>query len=1277
MSQTLDVLQFPLHGSRLIEASAGTGKTFTLALLYARLVLGHGDPATAYLRPLGPQDILVVTFTEAATEELRDRIRLRLVEAAEYFLAAPEVSDGGPLPELRASYPRPQWLSCAYRLRLAAEAMDDAVISTIHGWCNRVLQTHAFGSRGVFDRELVTDQTDLLAEVVRDYWRVHFYGIPPAQAAAVLAAFASPAALQVQLSKLLGRRSAGISYRGDRLQAVSLQRALADDQQWQAGQAELQALEDVARGLWQQHWPQLETHLRDLRPHLNGNKHKSASEKTFDAEIGLLRSWAAGGDTPDRLRNYAQGRFTFKQGASIQQEMKHPALQALAERFEREEQHPQRYGKPEPPLCTSILAHALDWVSAELARRLQQRAELGFDDLLTQLDQALAGPHGERLAAQLREEFPVALIDEFQDTDPVQYRIFDRIYRVGDNAPETALIMIGDPKQAIYSFRGADIHTYLAAREATGGRHYTLTRNYRSTQGVVQACNRLFGFAEGQPRGAFRFLEAGHNPLPFTPVSAQGRPDRLYLDGRESAPMTCWTLAGDNLALGEYVRQAAAHAASELVRWLQAAQRGRAGFGTDGDIQQPLRPADIAILVRTGKEAAAMREALAARCINSVYLSDRESLFEQPETRDALHWLRACAAPGDEGLVRAALGTNTLALPLPQLATLQDDEMAWEQAMQQFHELHQCWRRQGVLAMLRRLMEAFGLPARLLATARGERILTNLLHLAEWLQQAAAGLDGEQALLRHLAEHLGQAQEEHILRLESDAELVKIITIHKSKGLEYPLVLLPFICSWRSIDGSTNPVPYRAHGELLFEASGKQQFEEAWLSADDDRLSEDMRLLYVATTRARHALWLTVAAVTSGNAKKPQLHKAALGYALGGGAHFADGNAVVAALAQLRDHGDEIAIAAAPAIGADRYASRDDVALEPARPAPALALPRWWIASYSALRFGARGEEAGAEGTDPAEPGAGSAWASPDTPAQAQALEEADAAPAGAPGPDLGRGLLHGLPRGSYYGTFLHGILEWAADQSWRDEQGCWLRGYAAVAASEDLRRDMLARRCRLRGLQGWAEPLNEWLGEFLATPWQLAGLPDVSGRGTELTLAALAPDRMQVEMEFWLESRGVDLRELDRQVTRHTLAGAPRPQVEPGTLNGLLKGFIDLALEHEGRYYLVDWKSNWLGPGDEAYHAAAIRETMLEKRYDLQYVLYLLALHRQLSARLPGYDYDRHVGGAIYVFLRGSRSPGQGLFTDKPPRILIEQLDRLFAHRSARATPQTEGAAP
>ena len=748
----------------------------------------------------------------------------------------------------------------------------------------------------------------------------------------------------------------------------------------------------------------------------------------------------------------------------------------------------------------------------------------------------------------------MALIDEFQDTDPIQYRIFERIYarpratgsasasEDGDATDERTLIMIGDPKQSIYGFRGADIHAYLAARAATVGRHYTLGTNYRGTTEVVAACNRLFSYAESHPRAAFRFQTESDNPIPFLAVHAKGREERLILDGSAATAMTFWTLDSGPEPVGPdaYREQMAASAAAAIADWLQQARAEKAGFQRE-DGFKPLRPQDIAILVRTGTEAAVMREALAARRIASVYLSDRDSVLDTQEASDLLHWLRACASPTDEVLVRAALGSNTMAMPLDELERLQHDELGWEAQIERFRAYRQVWQRQGVLAMLRQLLHEVDLPARLLARTDGERILTNLLHLAEWLQQSATAIDGEQALIRHLSEHLsGQGAgypsrqqrgsgDEFIVRLESDAELVQVITIHKSKGLEYPLVLLPFICSWRPVDGKTKQVPYRHADQRLIELAGKDAFPAAWADADDARLSEDMRLLYVAVTRARHAVWLGIAPLKSGNVRRPQLEKSAIGHVLNGGEPFDGPPQVWDALGQLRGDCAQMRIEAAPVPGlgpglAPELAPADvpptgaqDSTLDDARPAPRTRPPPWWIASYSSLRLASAEQPAPtAELAPQGASAAGSAAMSADTAAQETALEEAaraasmDAEDAAAahplPRPQKDKHL-HALPRGSSQGTFLHGILEWAAVQRVQADNGVLLRGFAAAAASPTLRREMLGRRCNLRGLTGWIEPLNDWLGRLPHPTLVAARTAGCAGPDTDTGPARSAAD--------------------------------------------------------------------------------------------------------------------------------------------------------------------------
>ncbi|MDF3932669.1 exodeoxyribonuclease V subunit beta [Pseudomonas citronellolis] len=1220
MSRELRALEFPLHGSRLIEASAGTGKTFTIALLYLRLVLDHGGEL-AFGRPLSPPEILVVTFTDAATQELRERIRARLGEAATCF-AEPALAHDPLLVELRASYPEERWPGCARLLRLAAEWMDEAAVSTIHSWCYRMLREHAFDSGSLFTQDLITDQSELLAEVVRDYWRRTFYPLPPQAALEVLRCYASPEDLARALQPLLAQQEAGFRYADQPLSAPDSLRELLE----RTGDyyARLDDLQQRARDAWAADSAGLRQLLRDLRPQLNGNSYRNKDDDAvFDGWLQALDAWSLGGETPDNLGKFGQTRIKVKAKTLVPE---HPALGAIDAWVEA--------GDAQPDIAPQLLLHALSEVSRALEAEKQRRAELGFDDLLARLDRALAGPGGEHLAERIRQQFPVALIDEFQDTDPLQYRIFERIYRIADNPRDCGLFMIGDPKQAIYAFRGADIHTYLRARAATEGRHYTLGTNYRSTDAVVAAVNHCFAFAEGHARGAFRFAGEDGNPVPFQAVAAKGRAERLLIDGAEAPALTFWSLANDGQVVGSrlYREQLAERAASAIRTWLSLAQQGRAGLYRADGTGRALRPADIAILVRGRGEAEAIRSQLAERRLASVYLSDRDSVFDSPEAGDLLHWLRACAEPGNDALLRVALATRTLGLGWQTLERLNNDERYWEQLLMRFRDYRSQWQQQGVLPMLRRLLADFELPARLLRRADGERGLTNLLHLAEWLQREAAELDGEHALLRVLAEQLASPSSEEILRLESDADLIKVVTIHKSKGLEYPLVLLPFICSWRELDGkgSTPPSFQGEAGRVVELARGKELAEEAYKRANDERLSEDMRLLYVALTRARHALWLGVAPLVMSNSKSPELHKGAFGYLLGGGAAVTldgfEGN-----LQALAAGCPGIHVEAAPEADASVYDETRAGLLGQAREPQRRVAEKWWIASYSALAT--LDPEA-----DAPEPISAEQATLREGDVDAPLAELAQSAPAA--------GSLHAFPRGPNPGSFLHGLLEWAADE-----------GFGAVAEAPETLRDLLARRCQLRGWEGWIDPLAQWLPAWLNLDFALADASPVR-------LAGLAS--YQKEMEFWFAVKPTDSARLDASVRRHTLGGEARPALQPTQLGGMLKGFIDLVFEHEGRYYVADYKSNWLGSDAAAYTPAAVRAAVLEHRYDLQYALYLFALHRLLKARLADYDYDRHIGGALYLFLRGGE---HGVFHERPPKALMEELDALFS-RNAEEVP-------
>lgn len=1226
----------PLHGSRLIEASAGTGKTFTIALLYVRLILNgeraDAEQVPAALRTLLPPQILVTTFTNAAAEELKERIRTRLVEAAHAFRE--EAPADALLTALREDYPQENWSRCARLLELAAEWMDQAAISTIHSWVQRVLRSHAFDSSNLFDPTLITDKQAYRETAVQDYWRRHFYPLDAEQAAVIRALFAAPDALQDALGDLLSRPEAPVTWAGEPVAAAHLPRQhLAQIARDRTAMAEARAR---ARACFVAHEAEILQSLKEKRGDLHGNSFRGVKDDAkFEGWLADLRRWGRGDDSGDDsfVRKLGRSRQRLKKGA---EPASHPFFEHLDNWLDAEED----VNAELPLLRARVLAHARDWVLRHEAHTLQTEAELGFDELLTHLHTALQGPRGAHLAQALRSQFPVALIDEFQDTDPTQYRIFDRIYEVAGDHTDRALILIGDPKQAIYSFRGADIYTYLQARTATAGRHYHLDRNFRSSKAMVEAVNRLFGTAEQHPQGAFMLRPEGasESPLPFQQVAARGRDEALQLAGHTPAALTFWW-HDELLNFNPYRSLCADHAAEQISHWLNAADSGFRQ--TDGN-WTPLRPKDIAILVRSGKEAAFIRKALQARGLASVYLSDRDSVFDSGEARDVLRWLQACARPEDDAAVRLAVATRSLNRTLHELDALREDELEWEHHQQRFLQYQQHWRRDGVLPMLRKLLHDYQVAEHLQGPAQGDRTLTNLLHLAEWAQQTSATLDGEHALIRALEQHIAEPNgEEDVVRLESEADLIKVVTIHKSKGLEYPVVLVPFAATWQDGGNRKQTAVWHTATGPAVEVAPKQQpgAELAWARDDEERLREDLRLLYVAVTRARHACFLGVAPIKQHHgSKSPDNHRAALGYLLQGGERFAAEAALHASLLQLAEQSDAIAL---EPFSPTTTCTQVQLALQSEAPAPA-RLPThapfepWWIASYSALqtRTLAHAPETPADATRDEEA----------VNAEDDALEEGPrVATALTPGLPSRSGL-HSFPRGPGPGTFLHGLLEWAGAV-----------GFAEAAANPEELAALVQQRCASRSWEAFSANTSDWLLSFLQTP-----LP--CGAGHSFTLNSLdRPNQYRVEAAFHFATRGADAEAIGDRVAAAIEADRQRPALAPFQLTGLIKGFIDLVVEHEGRYYVVDWKSNYLGPDAGAYHPDALIEPLLEKRYDVQCALYLLALHRHLQRRLPDYDYDTHIGGAMFVFLRGSAAPGRGVWHHRPDRSFIEQLDAAF----------------
>jgi exodeoxyribonuclease V beta subunit len=1175
----LNLHDSPFTGRSLIEASAGTGKTWTLTALYARLLLE---------RELSVGQILVVTYTTAATAELRERIRARLAE----LLALYEGGQSGDdfLNELHRRHPGE---AARRRLLLAVHGFDEAAIFTIHGFCQRALQDSAFEAGGDFDAELTQDDREVLDALLGDAWRHVLAGADPAWARYLAKQKVTPATLRQALRSHLGKPYLRVEPR-ERVGEAELQAASAA---WQAA-AELWRAEGYA-------WVEV------LREHggLSQSTHRAAKLPLWSAELdAYFADPAALFEAPDGLAKLGAAALlkATKKGHDAPHSAVAEALDVLGAALESA----LPAGKQK---LIALQVELLDRLNVELPQRKAAQRLLAFDDLLNNLDQALHSTAGEDLAARLREQYPLALIDEFQDTDPIQYAIFDRVYREGGD-----LCFVGDPKQAIYAFRGADLATYLQARDAAE-RQYDLPFNYRSTPALIKALNQLF--ARPQP-----FAEDG---LSYPPVSA-GKKSRATLvlpeqDG--GAPLGLVWLGDEGLNKARAGELAALDTARRIASLLAASAQGKAYFEDDGG-RKPLKGGDIAVLVSNHREAASVAAELVARGVPSVRRG-RDSVWHSEEAAELAAVLAAYAEPGREGVLRYALATRLLGRDAAQIARCQEVEQEWDRERAAAEQYHQLWQQQGFMRVFRAWLDQERVAERLLAGIDGERRLTNLLHLGELLQAESLQRPGLEPLLAWFAAQRGSegAGEDALLRLESDAERVQIVTIHTSKGLEYPLVFCPFLWDGRLLGQHTDSA--RCHdeqGQPLLDL-GSDRLGEHLQAARRESFAEKLRLTYVALTRARDRLWLHWGPAALPKPKKDGslpdegLHSSALAWllhgrelpgldALGELATYLAGQEGPALAVEL----DELAASSTGLIARLAPFTEEAQAAGTGRAEPPQAQQLFERSLHSAWRIGSFSGLA-----------AGLHMEAPDR----DALALVDASEPGAG--------FFAFPRGARAGTCLHAILE------------DWMRGKGSLEQLVPL------------ALQEHGIDAELWGAIAIA---QLQAVLDADLDGQGLRLSALQANRRLPELGFTFPVERLDVERL-RALLADPAFGLPEPmrqaaeRLQFDELKGYLKGFIDLTFEHAGRWYILDYKSNWLGPTAAHYGAERLEQAIAAEHYHLQYLIYLVALRRFLRTRLAGFS-DAQLGGAWYLFLRGM--PAAGVYFARPSDALLDALDRLFA---------------
>ncbi|QLI80154.1 exodeoxyribonuclease V subunit beta [Chitinibacter fontanus] len=1217
--QPLDVHQVPLAGRNLIEASAGTGKTFNITGLYARLILGATDatatPRFDLSRALLPEQILVVTFTKAATAELKDRIRTRLAQLAQTLAERTPFAVNGE-PEAFCSQVWQQITEQGQdpaplleQLRLALATLDCAAISTIHSFCQRLLTEQAFEAGFDFDRTMVRDESEVLAQIARDFWRSDVY---PAEVswATYLAEHNITVDTLARLASQLAKLDPAVLLP---LPAASTLEQI--EQRWQAALARCH-----------QSWQPTEV-AAILRAGLSVQKFKKTAKLDFAAEPAWLDQFAAFFAQPkqplprqfallaqSKLNDSLLAKFV-KQGDMPPQHAFFTALDDLLDSQKSRDADLELY-------FNHWLLRFGEVVRQQLALRKAQAGQMSFDDSLTMLARALRDPQrAEHLIAKVRLKYRAALVDEFQDTDPTQFTIINSLFgATSDQAEPLPFFMVGDPKQAIYAFRGADVYAYLHAREQASGR-YSIDTNYRSDAPIIAFVNALFA-----PETAFIEEKITH---PHIQAKQAGASKLQVRDERKA--VHAFVFDGYKAAKAEQLCHQGV--AQEIANLLRLAQAGHAQLG-----ERALAPGDIAVLVSSHQQASQMRRALSDLGVPSVSQS-RQSVFDSDEARGLLALLQAANEPANSALLRRALVSSIVGLSVPQLQALIADDAAWLAQVERLQILRDEWRKAGFMVMFRRWLVESRTPARLLAFADGERRLTNLLHVAELIQNETRARPSPALLLawldRQVAEpdHSAESQQ---MRLESDADRVKIVTIHASKGLEYPIVFCPYAWKTRTeLVRDQQLVAFHDEHEQLWVDAGTSERAAAIDRAQFEAKAEQMRLLYVALTRAKHRLYLAYPAFEKLHASsKSGMQNAPLAQVLYHeqkplntqiGECTLD--EIQAAFTQLGD----VSVSAWPI---ERAAYQPERRTQQKLSA-AVWLPRplaapWRMVSFSGLSRGqAKHSESGAD-HDAAAIEAGATQLAPDLP------------------------LRFTFKRGADAGTALHGMFEhW--DFSQVDRQG-----WQIPIAAQLQRAGLLAKDADLAEQdEGMLPELANWLGEVIDTPLGNVGfaLRDLSKKQRlnewpflmhcpKLNLAAFC--RVLAQPEFGLPAEFI----------------AASSRLKPEQAQAYLNGVIDLVCIHQGRYFIADYKSNYLGADFADYGRAALTEAMADAHYYLQYLLYVIAWHRHMQSRMgDAYDYQRDFGGVLYLFIRGMHPQAgeNGIWFDKPSAALIYALNQAL----------------
>ncbi|MDD3155408.1 MAG: UvrD-helicase domain-containing protein [Victivallaceae bacterium] len=1155
-----------LTGTHLVEASAGTGKTYSIQSLYLRLLLEQ---------KFSVREILVLTYTEAAAAELRKRIHKILTDACQFLQGMPTPDENDRLTRLLANC---DVVDAKKRLSSALLDFDEARISTIHGFCHATLNEFAFESGVLFQTELVKDCDDLLNTIAGDFCRELFYTEHGMLRAELLAAQGiNRDSLRELAQKFTGRNEVRLLGRPTRTRQQIEPELFA-------------ALQELAE-LWNPE-PLIALQENLKSPYSNPDK--------FDALLRWWGDYAAGKNrihreylrmaTPCALLNATRS----PKGDNAKAEAKALTLRTVGAPFFQLAQKCVEQIEGEYLLC--VRCEMIDRAATLLPQRKAERSTQTFDDLIRKVHHAVGAPDG-RLVTALRKTYKAAILDEFQDTDPAQYEIFKAVFSERQDA---AFYMVGDPKQAIYGFRGGDIATYNRAKRECPSEPTTLNRNFRSSAKFIDDLNTLY---------------MGHrNPFAAAISYAQitaGNPDRF--DRLNHAPQE---FQGIKIRrIDGPVEACLEKTAEEIANLLSRTP--------------DLCANEIAVLVYRSTDALLARKFLTERNIPAVF-TKTGNIFHSPEAAELALLLDALAAPGNTTGVVRFLASALVGMSDEQLAELKNTPAKYAVEREEISELASLFDRGGFVGILERVLRRNHARVRILAQQGGERKLGNYLQLGDLLEEKRRAMRlAPEALRRFLAEAIrdsDQDHEEYEELLETDRDAVRIMTIHGSKGLEFPFVFLPDLFVWgaKTTERMRGTVSGPEGPEYDLCDSPKFQHD-----CEIERFQELQRLAYVAITRAGFGCIISSGKHKNNEKTSPLCwllsHRNAPEN-LDNPVDYAMQNGALETTDCMRFFVPPEPVATDKKSPLPGTGKNQTPLLMMPRPLPERIDGNWRFTSFSALAAPHFGR----------------------TPDNGDSYFDYDADnndPAGSSSPRPGfREAVFDLPGGAAFGNALHQALAESDYSGAQEELARSLDNALEVFGFGNLK-------------DSDRETALHMIGDVLSAPLQPPDAPSFS-------FADIDRSQRVCEMEFRYSLRhSFHTGALFDLLSRHhwNIRGA-----EEFFSGGMMQGAIDLLFRHNGRFYLADWKSNLLERRMENFAPAALDEEMRRTGYDLQALIYTVAAKKYLSLRLGAFSQERYeqlFGGVFYCFLRGitPEHPGRGIVFRRASWELIEEMENMM----------------